>query len=631
MKFSTLPVILALSLSIHLSAQGIPPADDCQNGTIYLSPNDLIGTLNPYFTGNLNGPQNICPSGGVANNLGWYSFSSGGGNITISLSITNCVTNGTGLQFAIYKACDFSSPVVCQPNCSGPGTYTFALNMEPCVVYNLVLDGCSGDYCDVQFSYGGNVSPCELEITEEINLDNDKMLESCEAQYKELFIEGGHHNDLVEWSIDNAILPNETEHHIEVFFSNTKTYKICARTYRLGPNGQPFIYSDYKCSTLTVHSTDDVFGADRILCFEQAYPKPYNWNGISIETSGTYNFTHTNLAGCTIDSVVNFIVLDKPTPKENWHIGTNKNDFYVDNKGITHKNCNQIVELGFLSGSGCNEYINIHQYIPNFSAKLEPVCINDRLHFRPVIQNLSCYSVENTTLVFHYFLKDTINKRAPLIQAKENLLIPYKSDFQLLAEVDVYFGTTYKRIKVDLGVENIDESIYLADAGRDIQTYKLDINLNASTTKAGFWRFVSGPGTITFDNVNDPKTRITISNKGTYFVEWVTNYQNCTYTDRLKINAGEFFNDPNKKKVKLTNDEESQIYLIPGGTDIRIKFNEELSASIHYYWLNVFGQVISSGKALHPSDIRSPLFPGFYLLKIQSEEVDHVLKIQVIE
>lgn len=626
-----LQILFILILPLLAPCQNqIPPGDDCQNSVIYDGPFNLVGVLNPNSFANTNGPSPLCPSGGVPHNIGWYSFSSGGGDIDLIFTITNCSITGNGVQIGMYKDCDFSTAIFCSPSCTGPGTYIYSASLEPCAVYNIFIDGCSGDYCDVLFDYNGNIGECNINTVEPINFDPDLQLESCKGTSKELFVDGGLKKQKFEWSVDNVIIQNKNTSKIHHIFPTAGTFQICVRSYVTGPNGSPFIYSNSQCSNITIFDNNEIQGPDRVLCYESANPIPFSWNGVKINQSGIYRYTFKNAAGCNVDSVVNFTVLDKPSSQEYWHIGSHFTDYFVDYKGNPHKDCHKSLDIGYKGQSGCNDYILINQYLPSFSADFEPICLNGQLYYKPIIQNNSCFSTENASLTFHYTLIDKINPNAPKITGKDALLIPYKSDFQLLADVDVNFGTNHKRIKVDLGKENIDELQFLADGGRDIQTYKLSFSMNASNSKPGSWRFVSGPGTLTFSNANDPKTDVVLSKKGTYFVEWLVTYQNCTYSDRVKINCGEFFNDPNKKKVRLSNDEEVQTYLVPGGADIRIKLPNDADQEYQYFWINLFGQLVGSGKTNNPSEIKSPTRNGTYILKIVSEESDNLYRIQVI-
>lgn len=69
------------------------------------------------------------------------------------------------------------------------------------------------------------------------------------------------------------------------------------------------------------------------------------------------------------------------------------------------------------------------------------------------------------------------------------------------------------------------------DAGSDqVFTQVSSVTLNAATPAVGtgVWSQVSGPTTITFDDVNDPNTGVDNITFGTYFFEWTVSDASCT-------------------------------------------------------------------------------------------------------
>ena len=69
------------------------------------------------------------------------------------------------------------------------------------------------------------------------------------------------------------------------------------------------------------------------------------------------------------------------------------------------------------------------------------------------------------------------------------------------------------------------------DAGSDqVFTQVSSVTLNAATPAVGtgVWSQVSGPTTITFDDVNDPNTGVDNITFGTYFFEWTVSDATCT-------------------------------------------------------------------------------------------------------
>jgi len=629
LAFYLLFIFYQINIQIGHS-QSYPPADDCLGGPIYPSINSFIGALGPTTYSNPNGPNPLCPGSGVPVNTGWYSFVAEGGQVNFVLTFSNCNVNGSGVQVGLYKNCDFTNALVCPSQCFSNGTYSFGLNLEYCEVYNLFINGCNGDVCNVQLSASGATGTCNLNIVEPINYDPDRSLETCINTEKEYFVDGGYVKDKFEWTIDNVIIPGD-KRKIKYTFSQIGDYEICVVAYRISAGGIHYAQSDQECSIIHVLPTEDKMGTDRYLCYEQTNPKPYNWHGVNITTEGIYRATFTNGIGCKYDSVVRFFVLDKPEPKKIYHIGTTPNNYYVNPQGISIKDCTKPYEYGYIVPGACRQFLEVHQFIPNFKGRLEPICLNDnKLYYQPLIENNSCHGDEEAFLVYTYYLKDLLNPKAPIIKSDEFLEVKGKSTYSFYMDVDVYFGPEFKRIRYELGIDSIDESQYLPDAGKDIQTKNLFVNLNASTTTPGSWKFKSGPGMLDFDQINDPKTRITVNKRGIYYVEWITQFQNCSYADEVKVNVGSFFAEPDQKKARSSNEEESSSYIISPDTEIRFLNLLTGSENFKYSWIDLSGRVIHQNTTLNANTIFRPSQPGLYFLRLEQSESVKIIRVLVV-
>ena len=150
-KFSSF-FVFCLVLPFY-AAQLVAQADSfglrCADAPVF-SIRELSGwrDANPNFFNGNDGPSPLCPSGGEANNLGWWSFYTPGGRYNFEIEFDNCTVNGTGVQFGIYTDCSFTESVFCDPACNGPGKKSFSADLEPFKLYYLFVDGCSGDVCD---------------------------------------------------------------------------------------------------------------------------------------------------------------------------------------------------------------------------------------------------------------------------------------------------------------------------------------------------------------------------------------------------------------------------------------------------------------------------------------------------
>ncbi len=77
----------------------------------------------------------------------------------------------------------------------------------------------------------------------------------------------------------------------------------------------------------------------------------------------------------------------------------------------------------------------------------------------------------------------------------------------------------------------------LANAGSDQTLCQLNTSLAAvPSVGTGTWTQVSGPGTITFSDVNSPSASITTTTEGSYILQWTEdNGYGCTSTDLVNI------------------------------------------------------------------------------------------------
>ncbi len=76
----------------------------------------------------------------------------------------------------------------------------------------------------------------------------------------------------------------------------------------------------------------------------------------------------------------------------------------------------------------------------------------------------------------------------------------------------------------------------IAEAGQNINLCALNTSLNAiPSVGTGTWSQVSGPGTITFNDVNNPQTTISTNVQGTYLLQWTENNNGCTSSDQVTV------------------------------------------------------------------------------------------------
>lgn len=166
-----LSLLFASSLAWSVSAQpcDIPPSSEtCEEAPILCAVDEINGyctTMSPNGGGQ-NGPSPLCPQGGAPHNTSWFAFYAGCTNLNMTVSATNCQA-GQGAQIAIYGypgtgECTGSQEqpsefIFCYTQPCFQGTVNVNANLEVGKIYYFMLDGCSGDVCDISISLNG---PC---------------------------------------------------------------------------------------------------------------------------------------------------------------------------------------------------------------------------------------------------------------------------------------------------------------------------------------------------------------------------------------------------------------------------------------------------------------------------------------
>ncbi len=147
------------------SPNQVPPAESCLDACIYCDFNYYFGTTAGYA-------PNGNPQGGFCSfiqNDQWIGFTAGAKSATFSITPSNCA-NGDGIQVALYESCD-KPPLACNGGGVGQGNTptVMTISMVPGTNYFLMIDGLSGDECDIEITVNppnavkaqplGNMSP----------------------------------------------------------------------------------------------------------------------------------------------------------------------------------------------------------------------------------------------------------------------------------------------------------------------------------------------------------------------------------------------------------------------------------------------------------------------------------------
>lgn len=625
-------ILFGLLFTNTLKAQCfIPGSEDCPTATLLMSPEELNGNWCSTYSSKASGAIPLCPHGGGPHNTLWWSFVSGGGPVTITIDLNNLTVNGTGIQFGIWTNCEFNQSVHCEPNCVGPVHRVINLVTEPCQTYYLFTDGCSGDEGDVIFSVEGGNGTCETGEISEINAEPSKKINVCANVSNEFFASEIKRPNLhYEWTLNKQKLQSKTR-KINHKFVTPGTYTLCVEAVLEASNGQSYARSNQQCSQVIVNPSGDVRDNNIFLCHEQVDPNPYKWYDQDITQSGLYRSKQISPEGCEIVKVASIQVSDKPDAIAQFYIGNHDKNYYKNTEGKLIKECNNYYEYHSRGKQQCDDYYNVYQFIPSFSTKLERTCKNNKLFYKVIVENNSCSPNKDYSIKYNYILKDLINTSAPTIKSDDLLEIKIKSDYELFLECEIVYGTAYKLLTFDMGKELMDESMYLPNAGKDVSTSRLFTNLNATNGPSGTWKKISGPGNLSFENVNNPQSKVTASVKGTYLAEWSIQIADCKYADEIKLNFGQLETERPKTKPKIIKvDGGQQIRVVPSGSTFQLDESIKLLPPYNCQWISVDGRIIGRFTVQQlKSEIQAPQTSGMYILLIDSNGNSEKIKYQV--
>lgn len=127
----------------------VPPAEMCEWACIYCDFNGYIGSTAGY-------QGNGTPSGGFCGQITndqWLGFIAGATSATFTVQPSNCM-GGNGIQAALYDNCSYGNLLACTGGGGGQGEIPaqFTVALLPGKSYYLMIDGFSGDECDIQVS-----------------------------------------------------------------------------------------------------------------------------------------------------------------------------------------------------------------------------------------------------------------------------------------------------------------------------------------------------------------------------------------------------------------------------------------------------------------------------------------------
>ncbi|NOT37364.1 MAG: T9SS type A sorting domain-containing protein [Saprospiraceae bacterium] len=626
-------LILVNVLITDLLSQ-VAGSDNCSSAPIQPNPTYLNGILKPADYSNEDGPVPLCPNGGKIHNIQWWGFTSNGGNVEFQVSSINC-SNGNGLQFALLKNCNSANPIYCKSTCNEFGsTYIFSANLEPCEYYTFWVDGCTGDMCDLNFSVVGTIPDCGVSDPETINLDPDGIIETCQSTETNIFIPKIPISGIkYKWTLNNNVLTNKTN-SFNYNFKTVGTFEICVNGFMESASGQVYANSEKTCASVKVKPAGKVILPNKFLCYDEVNPKPFKWFDNEITESGSYSRKYINSSGCEIEEIINIQVNPKPEDIEIWHIGSDNKDYYVDPFGKLITDCSKSYLFSKKNGNICSDYYSVKQFLPAFEGKLELSCQNNKLYFKPIIQNNSCFTTNEAKINYSYILKNLQDPKSEAIYSDNLLEVKNKATYTLFLTAEITYGQSTNTLSLNLGEENIDESLYINNGGVDIISKTLGAFTKANSSQSGHWKYVKGPGNLSFENTNKARTRVTGSAKGTYVLQWETKSGDCTFIDEVRIHLG-MNNEDGKLKIPilinpLKNDGNTSLVKVGSEISLSELFKEE--STFIAYWYTLEGKLISNSQSsnlIH--SVISPKIPGLYILTIEGNNQVITRKIQVIE
>jgi uncharacterized repeat protein (TIGR01451 family) len=145
-------------------AQCEQPAENCYETVCIFGKTELEGIL--WNTAGFS-PDPL-PVGGFCSQIQndqWIAFQADSNRVFLNITTSNC-QNGNGIQVAVYRTCE-TAPLACNGGCAGCGAQvtSLAFDADSGAVYYLLIDGFSGDICDLSFSATGiSDNPNSLDV-----------------------------------------------------------------------------------------------------------------------------------------------------------------------------------------------------------------------------------------------------------------------------------------------------------------------------------------------------------------------------------------------------------------------------------------------------------------------------------
>jgi hypothetical protein len=364
-------VLFLLDFIGNVASQCTPPVTDkCEDAFVLCSLSELNGYCcsNTDYT-NPTGCTPLCPSGGTTTNTGWWAFVCEGGNISISITVSNCYVKGLGVQMGIWGDCNCSESIVCQSSCNGPGTYTLSGTLKACKVYYLFVNGCKGDMCDFCLKTSGGQAP-KLPPLTQIQGPKEVCAGSSDVKYRIDF--GSLCEPVFEWTLNGDEVGNRTS-ELTLNFPDRGEFILCVTAYVGNPqSGSICDQQGPVCAVIRVKDAP-VIQATEIICIETALNLKLRPNCFRAP-DGRVICRGKDTTGCDVDTVLTFIVMDNPESPEVCYLAAHSGDVYKDSlTGKEYKGCHYKTNVD-LPGSTdpyrCDSSYQLNMFLPEYTGQI---------------------------------------------------------------------------------------------------------------------------------------------------------------------------------------------------------------------------------------------------------------------
>ena len=375
-RLSILIFYFAFSMFALLGQPCTPaPSERCDSAKLLCSLSELYGyyctirsfnyTYRPYAC------TPLCPSGGAPSNTEWWAFMTSGGDFQILIYVDNSFGNGSGLQMGIWGDCSCMESISCYPYAIAPrSTYTISGTLEPCKTYYLFVDGYNNDVCDFYLETVGGDYPIIWGSSGKIMGQGEVCASDWEWRYSYDVYADCEPNFV--WTLDGNQLPSRKK-DISFHFEKKGDFILCATAYIGNPEAGAFCDQiGPECLTIKVNGPKEV-EAEEVLCFETA--QNYRWRrNCFIDRAGRVICRGKEKNGCYVDTIVNFIKLDKPESPEVCYLAAHPDDVYKDSlTGKEYKGCHYQTNVNLPRSTDpyrCDSSYRLNMYLPEYAGQI---------------------------------------------------------------------------------------------------------------------------------------------------------------------------------------------------------------------------------------------------------------------